>query len=157
MRPERLQCLSRRLQPVRLCLVVNTLCSTERATQLAISLVNQPGKLATVCNALAKAEIDIRALTVLETWGDNSILRTVVSDAVKAMASLEEAGVSALETEVLMVETENKPGALARLAEQLGHAGINIEDAYLAATAQAERACIIVRPSDIDKAQQVLS
>lgn len=137
--------------------VVNTLCSTERATQLAISLVNQPGKLANVCNALAKAEINIRALTVLETWGDNSILRTVVSDAGKAMACLDEAGVSALESEVLMVETENKPGALALLAEQLGGAGINIEYAYLAATAQAEQACIIIRPSDIDKAEQILS
>ena len=136
---------------------MNTLCSTERATQLAVSLVNQPGKLALVCNALAKAEINIRALTVLETWGDNSVLRTVVSDAARAMTCLEDAGVSALETEVLMVETENKPGALARLAEQLGSAGINIEYAYLAATANAEQACIIVRPSDIDKAEQILS
>ena len=138
-------------------MVVNRLCSTERATQLAVSLVNQPGKLAQVCNALAKAEVNIRALTVLETWGENSILRAVVSDAAKAMASLEEAGLSALETEVLMIETENKPGALARLAEQLGGSGINIEYAYLAATAHAELACVIVRPSDIDKSEQVLS
>lgn len=137
--------------------VVNTLCSTARATQLAISLVNQPGKLAIVCDALAKAEINIRALTVLETWGDNSILRTVVSDAERALACLQEAGVSALESEVLMVKTENKPGALARLAEQLGRADINIEYAYLAATAHATQACIIVRPSDIDKAEQILS
>jgi len=136
---------------------VNTLCSTERATQLAISLVNQPSKLGNVCNALAKADIDIRALTVLETWGDNSILRTVVTYADRAMACLHEAGVSALESEVLMVGTENKAGALARLAEQLGSAGINIEYAYLAATAQAEQACIILRPSDIDKAEQILS
>ncbi len=136
---------------------MNTLCSTERATQLAISLVNQPSKLGNVCNALAKADIDIRALTVLETWGDNSILRTVVTYADRAMACLHEAGVSALESEVLMVGTENKAGALARLAEQLGSAGINIEYAYLAATAQAEQACIILRPSDIDKAEQILS
>ncbi len=39
------------------------------------------GQAANVCNALAKADINIRALTVLETWGDNSILRTVVTDA----------------------------------------------------------------------------
>ncbi len=149
--------MSKPLRRLRLLTVVNTLCSTERATQLAISLVNQPGKLAQVCHALAKAAIDIRALTVLETWGDNSILRTVVSDSEKAMACLDEAGVSALETEVLMIETENRPGALARLADQLGAAGINIEYAYLAATAHAERACIIVRPSDIDRAQQLLS
>ncbi len=136
---------------------MNILCSTKRATQLAISLVNQPDKLANVCNALAKADINIRALTVLETWGDNSILRTVVTDADRAMACLDEAGVSALESEVLMVETENKPGALAQLAEQLGSAGINIEYAYLAGTAQAEQACIILRPSDIDKAEQILS
>ncbi|MBA3715981.1 MAG: amino acid-binding protein [Pyrinomonadaceae bacterium] len=115
------------------------------------------GQAGDVCNALAKADINIRALTVLETWGDNSILRAVVTDADRAMACLHEAGVSALESEVLMVETENKAGALARLAEQLGSAGINIEYAYLAATAQAEQACIILRPSDIDKAEQILS
>lgn len=136
---------------------MNTLCSTERATQLAVSLVNRPGRLAQVCDALAKAEINIRALTVLETWDENSILRAVISDAEKAIACLEEAGVSAMETEVLMIETENKAGALARLAEQLGRAEINIEYAYPAATAHAEQACIIVRPSDIDKAERILA
>ena len=59
---------------------MNSALSVETATQLAISLVNKPGTLAQVCAALSKAEINIRALTVMETWGEHSVVRTVVSD-----------------------------------------------------------------------------
>lgn len=137
--------------------IVDAVLSTERATQLAISLVNEPGKLAHICNALAQAEVNIFALTVLETWGDNSTVRAVVSDTDEALACFNKEGLSALETEVLMIEVENKPGALAAIAERLARANINIEYAYVAAGGNADKACMIVRPSDIDKAQQVLS
>lgn len=130
--------------------------SLERATQLAISLVNEPGKLAHICRSLAAAEINICALTVVETWGESSTVRVVVNDTARALACFEAVGLSALETEVLMIEAQNKPGVLAALAESLAHAQINIEYAYVAVSAHAERAWIILRPSDIDAAQRLL-
>src|SRR5216110_1786654 len=129
--------------------------SIETATQLAIILENRPGALARVCDALAKAEININALATSDTV-DHSVVRMVVSDPTKALMLLGEAGVLALETEVLMIETTNQPGVLARIAERLAEADVNIEYAYLAGSVRAEKGLIILRPSDVEKGRGVL-
>ena len=125
------------------------------ATQLAVFLANRPGALARVCDALAKAEINIHALATSDTV-DHTVLRMVVSDPTKALMLLGEAGVLALETEVLMIETASEPGVLAKIAERLANAEINIEYAYLAAGRGSEKGLIVLRPSDVEKAQNVL-
>ena len=58
----------------------------------------------------------------------------VVSDPTKALMILGERGVLALENDVLMIESNNKPGMLSTIAERLAKASINIEYAYLAST-----------------------
>ena len=129
--------------------------SIETATQLAIFLANRPGALARVCEALANAKINIHALATSDTV-DHSVVRMVVSDPTKALMLLGEAGVLALETEVLMIETASEPGALAKIAERLAEAEINIEYAYLAGGRGTEKGLIVLRPSDVEKAQTVL-
>jgi hypothetical protein len=129
--------------------------SMESATQLAVFLSNRPGALARVCDALAKAEINIHALTTSDTI-DHSVVRMVVSDPTKALMLFGESGVLALENDVIMIEGDNAPGILARIAERLGKAEVNIEYAYLAASPKADRGLIILRPSDVDKAQRAL-
>ena len=129
--------------------------SIESATQLAVFLANRPGALARVCEALAKAEINIHALATSDTV-DHSVVRMVVSDPTKALMLLGEAGVLALESDVLMIETDNKPGVLGKIAERLAEAEVNIEYAYLAGSPKAAKGLIILRPSDVEKAQNVL-
>ena len=124
---------------------------------MAISLVNRPGMLAQICRALAGAEVNIHALTVIEVWGKNSTVRVVVSDPARAEEALAKSGISAMETDVLMIEAENKPGALAMVAECLAAADVNIEYAYLSGNETSETSCMIVRPSDIDTAERVLA
>jgi hypothetical protein len=129
--------------------------SVETATQLAVFLANRPGALARVCEALAKAEINIYALATSDTV-DHTVVRMVVSDPTKALMLLGEAGVLALETEVLSIETASEPGVLGQFAERLAEAGVNIEYAYLAGGREAEKGLIILRPSDVEKAVSVL-
>jgi len=129
--------------------------SIETATQLAVFLANRPGALARVCEALANAEINIYALATSDTV-DHSVVRMVVNDPTKALMLLGEAGVLALETEVLMIETASEPGVLTKIAERLAEAEINIEYAYLAGGRGAEKGLIVLRPSDVEKAQAVL-
>jgi hypothetical protein len=129
--------------------------SIETATQLAVFLANRPGALARVCEALASAEINIHALATSDTV-DHSVVRMVVSDPTKALMLLGEAGVLALETEVLMIETASEPGVLTKIAERLAEAEINIEYAYLAGGRGAQKGLIVLRPSDVEKAQAVL-
>jgi len=129
--------------------------SIATATQLAVFLANRPGALARVCDALAKAEINIHALATSDTV-DHTVVRMVVSDPTKALMLLGEAGVLALETEVLTIETASEPGVLGKIAERLAEADVNIEYAYLAAGRKAEKGLIILRPSDVEKARRAL-
>jgi hypothetical protein len=127
----------------------------EPVTQLAIFLSNRPGALARVCNELTSAQINIHALAISDT-ADHSVVRTVVSDPTKALMLLGEHGVLALETDVLMIETDNQPGTLARIADRLAHEEVNIEYAYMAATVGSAKGLMILRPNDVEKAQRVL-
>lgn len=127
----------------------------EIGTQLAVFLGNRPGALARVCSELAAAEINIHALTTSDTI-DHAVVRMVVSDPTKALMILGERGVLALENEVLMIESNNKPGTLSTIAERLAKAGINIEYAYLASSAKTETGLMILRPANVEKALRAL-
>ena len=129
--------------------------AVETGTQLAVFLANRPGALARVCEALANAKINIHALATSDTV-DHTVVRMVVSDPTKALMLLGEAGVLALETEVLTIETASEPGVLAKIAESLAEAEVNIEYAYLAGGRGSEKGLIILRPSDVEKARRVL-
>src|ERR1700730_13911763 len=100
---------------------MNPKLSMESATQLSIFLSNRPGALARVCEALAKAEINIHALATSDTAAHSGV-RMVVSDPTKALMLLGESGVLALENDVLMIESDNAPGMLAEIAEGLAKA-----------------------------------
>jgi hypothetical protein len=134
---------------------MNGKLSIESTTQLAVFLSNRPGALARVCEALAKADINIHALATSDTV-DHSVVRMVVSDPTKALMLLGEAGVLALENDVLMIESGNEPGTLAKITEQLAKAEVNIEYAYMAASPKSDKAMMILRFSDVEKAQRAL-
>jgi len=127
----------------------------ELATQLALFLENRPGTLAKVCDALGKAKINIFALSISDTV-DHSVVRIVVSDPRKALHLLEERGALAVESDVLIVEGENKPGTLSKIAQKLSEIKVNIEYAYLATPPNSKRGLLVLRPSDAPKALDAL-
>ena len=126
------------------------------ATQLALFLENKPGTLARVCDELEKARINIYAVTTSDTI-DHSVVRMVVSDTRKALLLFEEHGTLVVENEVLMIEGDNRPGGLARIAHKLAAAKINIEYAYCATAPNAKKGLLIVRPSDCRRALKALN
>src|SRR5688572_15968376 len=127
----------------------------EIAKQLSVFLANKPGTLADVCEELAKANVNIFALTISDT-ADHSVVRMVVSDHAKALHIFEERGVLAVESKVLMINKSNKPGTLARLAKKLAKAKINIEYAYLATSPGANKGLLVMRVDDTKRASKVL-
>jgi hypothetical protein len=128
----------------------------EIAKQLSVFLANKPGTLADVCDELAKASVNIFALTISDT-ADHSVVRMVVNETEKAVAIFEERGVLVVESKVLMIENDNKPGALAKIASRLAKAKINIEYAYLATSPGAKTGLLILRADDTKRALKVLS
>jgi hypothetical protein len=124
--------------------------------QLALFLENRPGTLARVCDALSAAKINIYAVSTSDTV-DHSVVRMVVSDPVKALFVFEEHGTLVVEDDVLMINGDNKPGSLAKIAHKLAAAKINIEYAYCATAPDARSGLLILRVSDAKRALKVLN
>lgn len=136
--------------------MAKTILSLETATQLAVFLENRPGALARVCEALAKAGVNIHALTVSDTV-DHAVVRMIVSDPTKALMLLGESGALAFENDVLCIDATNEMGVLGRIAEALSRAEVNIEYAYLATGSSSSKGIIVLRPSNLEKARQALA
>ena len=123
--------------------------------QLAVFLENKPGALAAVCDALAGAKINIYGLTVSDTT-DHAVVRMVVSNTDLAMTLFESYGTLVVESDVLMIQNDNKPGSLSRIAHALSSRKINIDYGYLASMPSAKKGLLILRVTDPKRALTVL-
>ncbi|MFN7142080.1 MAG: ACT domain-containing protein [Limisphaerales bacterium] len=128
----------------------------EITKQLALFLENRPGTLARVCDALSKAKINIYAISTSDTV-DHTVVRMVVSDYRKALHLFEEHGTLVVDDDVLMIQGDNKPGSLARIADTMAKAKVNIEYAYCATPPDAKKGLLILRVSDPKKALKALN
>jgi hypothetical protein len=126
----------------------------EKMTQLSIAMENAPGQLGRMCRALAQANVNIRGISVSDAT-DISTIRLLVNDVPAAKKALREAGVQFVSQEVLVLNLEDKPGALEKVASRLGEAGVNIH--YLYGTGESgQKGVMILRVSDVDRARQAL-
>ena len=123
--------------------------------QLAVFLENKPGALAAVCDALAGAKINIFGLTVSDTT-DHAVVRMVVSNTDKSINVFENHGALVVESDVLMIQNDNKPGSLSRIAHALSAKKINIDYGYLASMPSAKKGLLILRVTDAKRALAVL-
>jgi len=123
--------------------------------QLAVFLENKPGALAAVCDALGGAKINIFGLTVSDTT-DHAVVRMVVSNTDKAINVFENHGALVVESDVLMIQNDNKPGSLSRIARALSARKINIDYGYLASMPSAKKGLLILRVTDAKRALAVL-
>lgn len=130
--------------------------SIVKARQLAVFLANQPGTLKDVCEALGRAGVNILALSISDTV-DHAVVRLVVNDPRRALDVLEDHNAMVVECDVLMIESDNRPGTLAAIADKLARARVNIEYAYLATSPKSRRGLCIMRPANIDRAMKALA
>ena len=124
--------------------------------QLAIYMDNRPGMLARICQALAKANVNILALSILDTV-DHAIIRMVVDRPKEAETVL--AGMHAMMQyrDVVFMDVPNQVGALAVVAEKLAVAGINLEYAYCTTAAANSAGAIVLRTNDLEATINALS
>jgi hypothetical protein len=126
-----------------------------KTTQLTLTLESKPGVLAKVCQALAGAGVNITAICAAETAGKGKI-RMVVSDSARAKEALKAAKLRCGEEPALVLTLEDRPGALARVAEKLGAAKVNIKCAYATTTGTGGSATLVLTVPNVDKAEAVL-
>jgi len=125
------------------------------ATQFSIFMVNKPGVLAQVLGEFAQAKINIIAMTMMDSV-EHGVMRIIFESPKKAKEVLLKLNMSCNETEVLCVELDNKPGALAAVAEKLARSHINIAYAYCTAGARGGRTTGVLKVADVKKAMRLL-
>ena len=126
-----------------------------KVEQISIFLENKSGRLAEVMGTLAKAGVNIRALSLADT-ADFGILRLIVNDTDTAKRVMKESGFTVAKTEVIALEVPDKPGGLAGILATLDKAAINVEYMYAFVQHSGANAIIIFRFDDLDKAAGIL-
>jgi hypothetical protein len=127
----------------------------ETSKQVSVFLENKPGRLANVLSALAREKLNITALSVMDSH-EHSVLRVVTNDTTKTLQVLNALNMPHAETDVVLVELRNQPGALAHVCEQLAGEHINIDYCYCSSGGRNGRVVGIFKVSNTEKAARVL-
>lgn len=122
----------------------------ERITEIFIVLENRPSTLGELCSYLAENKINIEAIGVFQDTA-----KLYMKNVNKAMKILSNSNYVTELREVLRVDLENRPGALAEVTSKLGNKGINIEYCYGTLSKKGNMASVILDVSDIDKALEL--
>ena len=97
--------------------------------QISVFLENRPGGLQLLTDALARKNINMRALSLAEA-AEFGIVRIIVDDTEAASAALQAESYVYTVTKVLGVAIPDEPGGLNRVLRVLSQGGINVEYMY---------------------------
>ena len=127
-----------------------------RTTQLVLSLESKPGVLARVSSTLAQAGVNITAICAAEATGGRGKIRLLVDNPTRAAEAFKAAKLRAGQEEALALILDNRPGALAEVAEKLARARVNIKCAYATSGAGSGPATVVLSVSNAAKAEAAL-
>jgi hypothetical protein len=121
------------------------------AKDLTIFLGDHPGSLAKVGEALGKAGVNIEGICGVTVQG-KGLIHVLVADASKARRALEANHIDvAKETDVLVLDVEDRPGVLGNVARRLANAGVNLQLAYLATSTR-----LVIGAEDLEKVRAIV-
>ena len=120
---------------------------------VAVFAENRPGQAARVTEVLARANINIRCITVASS-GAFGVMKLLVSDPDLACDSLKKEGFAATLTDVLAVEMPDRPGALHPVAHCLAAHDINL--ANTSGFVANNRAILVIEVQDPAQAGEIL-
>lgn len=125
------------------------------AHQISVFVENKPGRIERVAEIMAKANVNIRAITVMGTY-EYGVIKLLVDKPDVALEALRAQGISANKREILAVLMDDRPGGLYRVAKIFGQRKINIEDAYGFVIEDKKRAVLVVDVEKIKEAERIL-
>jgi hypothetical protein len=124
--------------------------------QLSVFMENKPGHLRQVCADLAEAGINIVTLSLADT-SEFGILRLIIREWEKARAVLQEAGHTVNATDVMAIEVQDRPGGMQSVLAIAETAGVGIDYMYAFTIKEADKALLVIRFDDLERAAAALS
>ena len=126
--------------------------------EISVAVTNEVGALAKITSFLVNHGINVEAVAGYSTSiGDEAGLMFITNDNRAALDELHDHGYHAVrENDVLIVELENRPGALKNISERLAQNDVNITYIYCTTCSGGCPAKIVFSTSDNKKAIQIL-
>ena len=124
--------------------------------QISIFVENKEGRIKKAIDALAKENINIRALSIADTT-KYGILRLIVSDNAKAIETLEKDGFIVKENEVIILAVPDEPNGLNSTLAVFDEKGINLEYLYAFVSSKTDEAIVVMRLENMEKAIETLN
>lgn len=124
--------------------------------QVSVFVENKSGRLADITEVLSKNNINLRALSIADTT-DFGILRLIVDNPKATELILAENGFTATLTKVIGVRVPDTPGGLSVVLRLLSDGNVGLEYMYAFIGKEDDRASVILRVDNEEKAEQILS
>lgn len=124
--------------------------------QLSVFVENKAGRLAEITSIIAKAGIDIRALSISDTT-DFGILRLIVNKPDEAEKALKAEGLTVSITKVIAVGIPDKPGGIAETLAAIADKDVGVEYMYEYVARNSDHAYFVMRVADNEKAVNALT
>ena len=124
--------------------------------QISVFVENQPGRLVAILEVLEKKQISIRALSISDAT-EFGIVRMILSNAEEGLETLRQAGFTTRMDWLLGVEIADVPGGILKsVAKPLAEASINLEYFYAYIELSTDKAMVVLKTDDLEKAEKVL-
>ena len=131
----------------------------EISRQLSVTLVNKPGRMAAVLDAISKAKVNVLALAIMDSGGRGR-LRLIADRPKAAEEAIASLNVNYDTSDVLLLEMPHQPGAFAKICQRLSDEHLNIDYAYSsfgAVKGSKYGALAVIKVNDLSKAQRLLA
>ncbi len=122
--------------------------------QLSVFMENTSGTLTAVLGTLKENNIQLHAISVADT-ADYGICRMICDNPQKAFKVLEQNGVAASLSEIIVLEMKDVPGSAADLIALFAKSGLSI--AYLYSFHYEGRQALAFRTDDREKAKEIIT
>jgi hypothetical protein len=127
-----------------------------RIEQVSVFAENKPGRLMAILEVLEKADINLRAISVAET-DEFGIVRMIMDNHEKAVSALKNAGFTVRTDALICGEAPDVEGGLLNsVIKPLAKEGINIDYFYTYLDKTPNKAMIVIKCSDLEKAEEIL-
>ena len=127
----------------------------EKIKQFSVFMPNKPGALSRLMTLFAEKDVNILGIAS-EVSAESGLVRIALANDSDASSILSKAGFSSVETQILAVELDDRPGQLRRISDALAQGKINITTVYGTSSPGAATSRILIAVQNTDKALELL-
>jgi len=123
--------------------------------EFCIYIQDRPGALASICETLARAAINIEAIATERIGNGRGIVHIVTNDEASTESILRSSHLRFDSRDILHIKLPDRPGELVKVTHKLARTGINIDSVYIIGKADGHTS-VALAPNRMAEARGIL-